>query len=97
MICDQIVIETRNKNIREQAMIEDWNLAEVRQKEMKHESAAAGEEKISRCEVNKVGAYSYKRFRNKKKKLPTKKCYRCDSPVRQYQTHKRVQSLKSTM
>ena len=64
---------------------------------MKHESAAAGEENTFRFEVNKVGAYSYKRIRNEKTKLPTKKCYRCDSPVCQYQTHKRVQSLKSTM
>ena len=30
-----------------------------------------GEEKISGCEVNKVGAYSYRRIRNEKK-LPTK-------------------------
>ena len=47
---------------------------------MKYESATAGEEKISDCEVHKVGAYSYQRIRNKKTKLPAKKCYRCDSP-----------------
>ena len=38
-----------------------------------YESAAAGEEKIPGCEVNKVGAYSYQRIRNEKTKLPTKK------------------------
>ena len=87
----------QNKNIHEKAITKNWNLAEVCQKEMKHESAAAGEENTFRFEVNKVGAYSYKRIRNEKTKLPPKKCYRCDSPVCQYQTHKRVQSLKSTM
>ena len=37
-----------------------------------------GEEEISSCEVNKVGAYSYRRIRNEKK-TPHKKCYRCYS------------------
>ena len=76
---DQIVIETTNENIREIAMIKNWNLAELRLKGMKYDSAAAGEEKISGCEVNKVCAYSYQRIKNENK-LPTKKCYRCDSP-----------------
>ena len=35
-------------------MIRSWNLTELRQKGMKYESAAAIEEKISGCEVNKV-------------------------------------------
>ena len=51
-------------------MIKNWNLAELRQEK----------KKISGCEVNKVGVYSYQRIRNQKTKLPTKKCYRCDSP-----------------
>ena len=42
-------------------MIRSWELAKLRQKGMKYESIAAGEEKISGCEVNKVGAYSYQR------------------------------------
>ena len=79
-IRDQIVIGTTNENIRKEAMIKNWSLAELRQKGMKYESAAAGEEKIAGYEVNKVGAYSYQRIRNEKTKLPTKKCYRCDSP-----------------
>ena len=79
-ILDQIVIGTTNENIREKAMIKNWNLAELRQKRMKYESAAAGEEKISGCEVNKIGAYFDQRIRNEKTKLPTKNCYRCDSP-----------------
>ena len=70
---DQIVIGTTNENIRKKAMIKNWNLAELRRKGMKYESAAAGEEKIPGCEVNKVGAYSYQRIRNEKTKLPTKK------------------------
>ena len=36
-------------------------------------SAAAREEKISGCEVNKIGAYSYQKIWNKKTKLPIKK------------------------
>ena len=51
-------------------MIKNWNLAELRQKGMKYESAAAGEEKISGCEVNKAGAYSYQRIRNENNKNP---------------------------
>ena len=42
----------------------DWNLANLCQKGMKYESAAAGEEETSVFEVNKVGAYSYQRIRN---------------------------------
>ena len=53
-ICDQIVIGTTNENICEKTMIRSWNLTELRQKGMKYESAAAIEEKISGCEVNKV-------------------------------------------
>ena len=62
---------------------------------MKYDSTAAGEEEISGCDVNKVGAYSYQRNRNEKTKLPIKKCYRCDSPFST--KHKIVQSLKSKM
>ena len=36
-------------------------------------SAAAREEKIFGCEVNKVGAYSYQKIRNKKNKTAHKK------------------------
>ena len=53
-ICDQIVIGTTNENICEKTMIRSWNLTELRQKGMKYESAAAIEEKISGCEVNKI-------------------------------------------
>ena len=79
-IRDQIVIGTTSKNIRQKAMIKNWKLAELRQKGMKYESAAAGEEKISGCDVNKVGAYSYQRMKTEKTKLSTKKCCRCGSP-----------------
>ena len=61
-------------------MIKNWKLAKLRQKGMKYESAAAGEEKISGYNVNKVGAYSYQGVKSKKTKLSTKKCYRCSSP-----------------
>ena len=61
-------------------MVKNWKLAELRQKGMKYESAAAGEEKISGCDVNKVGACSYQRIKNEKTKFSTKKCYRCGSP-----------------
>ena len=47
---------------------------------MKYERAAAEEEKIFGCDLNKVGAYSYQRIKNKKTKLSTKKCYRWGSP-----------------
>ena len=67
----QIVIEA-NENICEKAMINNWNLAELCQKGMKYETAAAREEKISGCEVNKVDAYSYQRNRNKNTNHPTK-------------------------
>ena len=79
-IRDQIVIGTTSKNIRQKAMIKNWKLAELCQKGMKYESAAAGEEKISGCDVNKVGAYSYQRMKTEKTKLSTKKCCRCGSP-----------------
>ena len=61
-------------------MIKNWKLAVLRQKGMQYESAAVGEEKISGCDVNKVGAYSYQRIKNEKTKLSIKKCYRCGSP-----------------
>ena len=54
-------------------MIKNWKLAELRQKGMKYESAAAGEEKISGCDVNKVGTYSYQRIKNEKKRTFHKK------------------------
>ena len=82
VIGDQIVIGTTNETIRGKAMIKNWKLAELRQKGMKYASAAAGEEKISGSDVNKVGAYSYQRVKNKKTKLSTKKCYRYSSPFK---------------
>ena len=73
-IRDQIVIVTTNGNICEKLWLNpwleklrksyDWNLANLCQKGMKYESAAAGEEETSVFEVNKVGAYSYQRIRN---------------------------------
>ena len=71
-------------------MIKNWQLAELRQKEMKYESTAAGEEKISGCNVNKVGAYSYQRIINKKAKLSTQKCYRCSLPFSTKHIYARV-------
>ena len=79
VIHDQIVIVTTNGNIREKAMIKNWNLTELRQKGMKYKSTVAGEGKISGYEINKVGDSSYQRIRNEKKKNPHKKCYRCYS------------------
>ena len=79
VIREPILMGKRSENIREKAMIKNWNLAELCQKGVKYESAAAGEEKMSGSKVNKVGAYSYQRIRNEKK-TPHKKCYRCDSP-----------------
>ena len=78
-IRDQIVPGTTNENICEKAMIKNWKLAELRQKGMKYDSAAAGEEKISGCKVNKVGVSSDQRIKNEKTKLSTKKSYRCSS------------------
>ena len=60
-------------------MIKNQNLAKLRQKGMKYESTAAGKEKISGFEANKVSAYSYQRIKNENTKLPTQKCCRCDS------------------
>ena len=45
VIRDPILIGTRSENIREKAMIKIWKLDELRQKGVKYESAAAGEEK----------------------------------------------------
>ena len=78
-IHDQIVIGRTNENICKKARIKSLNLAKLRQKGMKYESTAAGKEKISGFEANKVGAYSYQRIKNENTKLPTKKCCRCDS------------------
>ena len=50
---DQIVIGTISDNIREKAMLKDWNLENLRKKGMKCESAAAGEEKLSGNTINK--------------------------------------------
>ena len=52
-------------------MIKNWNLAECHHKGMKYESAAAGEEKISGCKVNKVGAYCYQKISKKPTKNAT--------------------------
>ena len=60
-------------------MIKNWNLAELHQKGMKHESAAAMEKNVSGCEV-KLMFILIKELEAKKTKLPTKKCYRCDLP-----------------
>ena len=68
----QIVIGTTNKNIHKKAMIKNWNLAKLHQKGMKYESTATGEEKISGCKANKVGAYSDQRMGNENK-TPHKK------------------------
>ena len=43
----QIVIGTSSENIRGKSMLNDWNLADLQKKAMKHKSAAAGEGKIS--------------------------------------------------
>ena len=54
-------------------LTKNWKLNKLHQKGMKYESAAAGEEKISGFELNKVGAYSYQRIKNEKNKSPHKK------------------------
>ena len=54
-IRDQIVIGTHNEKIREQALLKSWSLEDLRKKGMKAESAARGEEKISRnTNVSKI-------------------------------------------
>ena len=58
-IRDQIVIRTTNDTIREKAMLKDWNLIDLRTNGVKYESVAAGEERISRVHINKLGAYSF--------------------------------------
>ena len=58
---DQVVMKTNSDNIRGKAMLKDWNLKDLRTKGMKCESAAAGEEKISGINVNRVGNYSFKK------------------------------------
>ena len=87
---DQIVIGTTNDNIREKAMLKDWNLADLRTKGMKCESAAAGEENISGKAVNKLGAYSFKTLQTNRRdtagsKKSDQKCYRCGQEF--YQGH----------
>ena len=79
---DQIVVGTHNEQIREAAMLKDWDLKTLRSKGMKIESAASGEEKMSHANIiNKLGAYSYKnvhkRKDSKKSDKPGSKCYRC--------------------
>ena len=46
-ICHQIVMGTTNDAIREEAMIKDWKLIDLRAHSMKHESAAASKEEVS--------------------------------------------------
>ena len=53
-------------------MIKNWNLAELHQKGMKHESAAAMEKNISGCEV-KLMFILIKELEAKKTKLPKSK------------------------
>ena len=72
VIHDQIVIKTTNENIHKKAMTKNWELNKLHQKGMKYESGAAGEEKISSCELDKVGAFSYQRIKNEKNKTPHK-------------------------
>ena len=59
-IRDQIIIGTNNETIREKAMLKNWNLQELRQNGMKHETAAAEEVRIRReigRSINKLGSY----------------------------------------
>ena len=77
---DQIVISTNNEAISEKAMLQNWNLGELRQNGMKYESAAAGEERTSCAAINKLGSYSYrsvKKNNSPKKNNDKKKCNRC--------------------
>ena len=81
-IRDQIVIGTHDQTIREKSMLKDWNLADLRSKGMKCESASAGEEKISGSgAINRLGKYSYKNLKKTNGKVKTEaRCYRCDLP-----------------
>lgn len=40
-------------------MLKDWNLIGLRTNGVKYESVAAGEERISRVHINKLGADSF--------------------------------------
>ena len=75
-------------------MVNNWNLSELRQKGVKYESAVAGEEKISRCEVNKL-LILIKELETKKQNSP-QKMLQMRFAI-QYQKQKRVQCLKSKM
>ena len=58
-----IIIATTNDTIREEAVLKDWNLVDLRTNGMKYESAAAGEEEICGVHINKLGAYLYRKLR----------------------------------
>ena len=81
----QIVIGTKNEVIREKAMLKNWNLQELRKNGMKYEIAAAGEEKISGGELNKISPYSFRNLKknnNRKRNDEKKKYYKCGSPFK---------------
>ena len=98
-IRDQIIIGMKDNYIRQEALKRSWDLLTLRQEGMKIESATRGGAEIAGEDVYKMGTYSYKSLRNKRKdeshpdsssrKETTITCYNCGNkanvPIR---THK---------
>ena len=81
-IRDQIIIGTSNGKIREEALLQSWNLNTLRTEGMKIESASRGEAEISgeKGAINKISAskYSFSNLKNKKDYQPKGiSCYNC--------------------
>ena len=68
---DQVVIGTTSSKIRGEALLNSWELGNLRKEGMKIESAVRGDSEITTPDisatVNKVGKYSYKTLRAKAK------------------------------
>ena len=85
---DQIVIDTHENDIREEALKNSWDLKTLREEGMKMESAAGGGAEIStESSLNKVGRYSFSKMKNSKEdtyngepKIIT--CYNCGSKIK---------------
>ena len=81
-IRDQIVIGTSNTKIREEALLNSWDLQTLRTEGMKLESASRGEVEISGGTINRIGRYSYNNMKrspsNTSVRVKTEiECYNC--------------------
>ena len=65
-IRDQIIIGTKDNDIRQETLKRSWDLETLGREGMKMESAARGGAKINGEDIYKMGTYSFKSLKNKR-------------------------------